>query len=417
MALTDTEIRCAKPARKAFKLYDREGLFALVNPTGSKLWRLKYKFQGKEKLMALGKYPTLKLVEARERAFAARKMLANGIDPMAAKKAEKNAALSQAEMEQRKATNSFKCVAEKWHQWWSKGVDAETGAYILRRLEADVFPVFGSMPIGEITAADIRNLILAIEKRGARDVAQRQHGTISQIFRYAVTHDLAERNPAADFKPSDVLSPRITQHRAHIDPSDLPALLVAIDDHDGEAVVHYALKLMTLLFVRTMELIEARWSEFDLDNARWVIKKERVKRKRRPHIVPLPLQAISILRELKQLAGNKEFLFPGLNKTTENGTINENSLLNALYDFGYKGVMSGHGFRSVARTVLAENGFEKAHVEIQLSHAKDDKVEDAYNHAQYLPQRGELMQWWADYVDSELTKGREKIAPIRHHAA
>ena len=322
----------------------------------------------------------------------------------------------EAEAEQRRATNSFKAVALNWYQWWSKGVDADTAAYIFRRLEADVFPDFGSMPVDDIKAADIRRLILAIEERGARDVAQRQHGTISQIFRYAVTHDLAERNPAADFKPSDVLSPRRTQHRAHIHPSGLPALLVAMDNYDGKVVVRFALKLMALLFVRSAELLKAPWSEFDLNNGRWVITPERMKMDK-PHIVPLTRQAIEILLELKQLAGDKKFVFPGMNKQTQNGTINCNSLLNALDDCGYKADMTGHGYRALARTVLAENGFKKEHVELQLSHSNGDKVESAYNHALYIPQRTEMMQWWADYLDAELAKGRAKVVPLRHDAA
>jgi integrase len=416
MALTDTEIRGAKPSEKPYKLYDREGLFALIKPSGSKLWRFKYAFQGKEKLMALGEYPLVRLADARERTFKARKMLADGIDPMSARKAAQIKVEAQAAQEKRNAENSFRAVALKWHNWWAIGVDADTAAYILRRLEADVFPDFGNTSIENIKAADIRKLILAIEKRGARDVAQRQQGTINQIFRYAVSHDLAERNPAADFKPSDILSPRKMQHRAHIEPSSLPALLVAMDNYEGRIVVRYALKLIALLFVRTSELLEAPWTEFDLDNARWVITPERMKMDK-PHIVPLPRQAINILRKLKELAGDKKFVFPGMNKQTENKTINCNSLLNALDDIGYKGVMTGHGFRGLARTILAENGFDKAQVELQLSHSNDDKVEAAYNHAQYLPQRVELMQWWANYLDAELEKGKAKFAPIRRSAA
>ena len=358
--------------------------------------------------MALGEYPLLRLAVVRQRVGDARKMLADGVDPMAVKKARKEAAQARATAEQHKMESSFKRIAELWYQRWFQSVDADTAAYILRRLEADVFPVLGSISIDDITAADIRKLIIAIEKRGARDVAQRVHGTISQIFRYAVTHELAERNPAADFTPSDVLSPRKTQNRAHIEPSDLPALLVAIDVYNRKPMLRSALKLMSLLFVRTSELLQAPWSEFDLDNARWVITSERMKMDKR-HIIPLPRQAIEILRELKQLAGERQFVFPGMNKQTENKTINCNSLLNALDDIGYKGMMTGHGFRGLARTILAENGFDKAHVELQLSHSNGDRVEAAYNHAQYLPQRTELMQWWADYLDAALAKGRAKI--------
>lgn len=415
MPLTDTKIKAASPAEKPYKLYDREGVFALIRPNGSKLWRFKYVVQGKEKLMALGEYPAVSLASARKRASEARAMLAEGVDPMAARKAE-----------QQRAENSFQRVSERWHEWWAQGVDADTAAYILRRLQADVFPTLGGTPIDEIKAADIRNLILAIEQgkgegrrfkgKGARDVAQRQFGTLSQIFRYAVTHGMAERNPAADFKPSDVLAPHKAQHRAHIEPASLPGLLLAVDAYDRKPVLRLALKLMALTFVRTQELLQAPWSEFDLDNARWTVTAARMK-KGRPHIVPLSHQALAILRELKQLAGDKPFVFPGMNRQSEGKTINSNALLNVIKEIGYKGIMTGHGFRGLARTILAEHGFDKAHVELQLSHSNDDKVEAAYNHAQYLQQRTELMQWWADYLDDQLVKGQSKIVAINRSVA
>jgi integrase len=188
-----------------------------------------------------------------------------------------------------------------------------------------------------------------------------------------------------------------------------------MDNYSGHPVWRYALKLIALLFVRTAELLQAPWSEFDLDNARWVISAERMKMDK-PHIVPLPRKAIAILRELKDLAGDRRFVFPGLNKQTANTTINCNTLLNVLEEIGYKGVMTGHGFRGLARTILAEHGFDKAHVELQLAHANDDKTEAAYNHALYLPQRTELMQWWADYLDTELNKGMTKVVAIRKTA-
>ena len=418
MALTDTECRVSRSQPKAYKLYDRDGLFLLINPNASKLWRFKYTFQGKEKLMAMGEYPLVKLADARERTFKARRMLADGIDPMGARKAAKIKAEAQAAQEQRNAENSFQAVALKWQSRWAKGVDTETASYILRRLEADVFPVLGKMEMNDIKPAHIRKLILAIEKRGARDVAQRQHGTISQIFRYAVTHDLAERNPAADFKPSDVLSPRKTQHRAHIEPQQLPAFLVDIDNFNGHTVWKYSLQLMSMLFVRTNELLEAPLTEFDLDNSRWIIPPERMKMNR-PHIVPLPRQAVVILRGLFAVAkaNNKQFVFPGMNAQTANGTLNENTLLNALEDIGYKSIHTGHGFRGLASTILHENGFEDAHIDLQLGHAKKNKTAASYDHAKYIPQRTELMQWWADYLDAELAKGRAKIVPIRQSAA
>jgi len=420
MALTDVKIRTAKPKATAYRLADAGGLYLLVSPSGGKLWRWNYRYDRKQKTMPFGKYPEVTLTMGRERHAAARIELAKGNDPMAQRKAKKVAAKAKAEGETTSDAHSLKAIALQWHKWWTPGVDNDTAAYILRRLEADVFPALGHKPITEIKPAEIRNLITAIERgdgqgrrfkgKGARDVAQRQHGTISQIFRYAVVHDLADVNPASAFKPSDVLSPRKTQNRAHIEPHQLPALIGAMEDYSGHTVVKLALKLMALTFVRTQELLRAPWSEFDLDSAVWKIGAERMK-KDRPHIVPLSRQAITILRQLKQMAGEKRFVFPGLNTQTANGTINLNSILDALADLGYKGAMTGHGYRGLARTIFADNGFDKAHVELQLAHANDDKTEAAYNHALYLPQRAVLMQWWADYLDTERNKVKVVAIP------
>jgi integrase len=374
--LTNATIKAVEAKEKPFTIPDSQGLYLLIRPNGSKLWRFQYQHQGKPRLLALGQYPETSLAMARVAHAAARVEIAKGNDPGAQRRAQKQAIKAQAEADQLKAAKSFQRIALQWHQWWAQGVDSDTASYILRRLEADVFPEFGSLSIDDVKAADIRKLILTIQERGARDVAQRQHGTISQIFRYAVTHELTERNPAADFKPSDVLSPRKTQHRAHIEPVSLPSLLAAMNVYSGHVVWRYALKLMALTFVRSAELLQAPWAEFDLDNARWTISAERMKMDK-PHIVPLSHQALAILRELKRLAGDKLFVFPGMNKQTENGTINCNTLLKVLSEIGYKGVMTGHGFRGLARTILAEHGFDKAHVELQLSHSNDDKVEAA----------------------------------------
>jgi integrase len=422
MALTDVKIRAAKPKKSAYRLADAGGLYLHVSPSGGKLWRWNYRYNRKQKTMPFGKYPDVTLAMARERHGAARTELAKGNDPMALRKAQKVAAKAKSVTEKACDANSFRAVALKWHKWYTPSVDSDTAAYILRRLEADVFPAIGHKPLNEIKPAEIRNLILAIERgegdgrrfkgKGARDVAQRQHGTISQIFRYALVHELAEGNPAAAFKPSDVLTSRETQNRARIAPIELPALLSAMDNYSGHMVVKLALKLMALTFVRTEELLEAPWSEIDIENALWKIDADRMK-KGRTHIVPLSRQAVTILRQLKQMAGEKRFVFPGLNSQTADGTINSNSLLNALADIGYKGVMTGHGYRGLARTVLAENGFEKEHVKLQLAHANDDKTDAAYNYARYLPKRTEIMQWWADYLDTALEKAKAKLIPIR----
>ncbi len=430
MALTASEILKAKlpDGQTLIKLYDREhksdragvaGLFLLVTKSGSKLWKLQYRINGKRTEISLGAFTATTAAEAKAALEQARKeaenirnnKIAKGIDPVV-----------KIDSTGTDEANTFKAVALQWHDWWSAGVDGDTSTYILRRLESDVFPALGHKQPDDIKPADVRNLILAIESgkgearrfagKGARDVAQRQHGTISQIFRYAVTHDLATTNPAATFKPSDVLKPRKTQHRAHIEPNELPALLVAIDDYqDAKLIRRLAMKLMTLTFVRTGELLQAPWSEFgNLDNEhpQWEIPKERMKMDR-PHIVPLSHQAVAILKQLQWIAGDKKFVFNGLNKQTENGTINENSILDALDEIGFGGVMTGHGFRGLARTILAKNGFDKDVCNLQLAHAKD-KEDASYNHWDYLDKRIELMQWWADHLDEQLAKGRKALA-------
>ena len=428
MALTDIKIRAAKPKTekngeiKAIRLADTGGLYLLVSPTGGKLWRWNYRYEGKQKTMPFGRYPDVTLAMARERHGAARTELAKGNDPMALRKAEKVARKAKAEAEKACNANSFKAVALKWHAFYSPSVGSDTAAYILRRLKADVFPVLGNKPITEIKPSEVRELITAIERgegqgrrfpgTGARDVAQRQHGTINQIYRYAITHELADYNPASAFKPGDVLSPRKTTHRARIKVEELPVLLAAMENYDGHTVVKLALNLMALTFVRTEELLDAPWTEFDLEHALWKIDADRMK-KDRTHLVPLSRQAVTTLLQLKQMAGEKRFVFPGLNSQTADGSINENSLLNALDELGYKGIMTGHGYRGLARTVLAEKGFKKAHVEVQLAHANDDKTDAAYNYALYLRKRTAMMQWWADYLDAELNKHEANELAVR----
>lgn len=408
MALTDTAIRTVKRQGKPFKMYDRDGLFLLVNPTGSKLWRWRFRFDGKEKLMALGEYPLVGLAQARELHLTARKKLATGVDPMAERKTVAEAKQREVEAQQREAESSFEKIGRKWWAWWSVGRSPRHVDTVMRRLEADVFPVIGHKFIDAITAPDIRELILPIEARGARDVAKRAHETIGQIFRYAIANGLATRNPAADFKPRDVLKPAEEENFARVEAKDLPALLLKMWEYDGDILTIYALQLMAYLWVRTSELIEAEWPEFDLDGARWEIPKERMK-KRRPHIVPLPTQAVAILRILYWRTGRGKKVFPGANDKEK--TMSNNTILFALYRLGYKGEMTGHGFRGVASTVLYDSGqFEEDWIEMQLAHVERNKVKGAYNHAKYLKQRTVMMQWWADYLDGQLAKGRRVLA-------
>jgi integrase len=409
MALTDAAIRGTKPSTRPYKVYDRGGLFLLINPSGSKLWRWRYRFGGKEKLMALGEYPVVNLAEARECHFAARKKLAAGIDPMAERKTEGEIRQREAETRQREAVNSFEKIAREWWEWWSSGKSPRHADYVLRRLEADAFPAFGHKFVDTVTAADIRELMLAIERRGARDVAKRTHETTGQIFRYAIARDIATRNPAADFKPSDILAEGSSANFARVDAKDLPNLLDKIYGYDGDALTRFAMRLLACTFVRTSELIEAEWLEFDLQNSRWDIPAERMKMDT-PHIVPLSRQAVEVLRALKLLTGKGKFVFPGAND--KNKPMSNNTILFALYRLGYKGRMTGHGFRGLASTILHENDFAEEHIELQLAHQKRNKVAAAYNHAKYLSRRAAMMQWWADYLDAQLAQAEKSNSSV-----
>lgn len=355
--------------------------------------------------MALGEYPVVTLGEARDRHLAARKKLAAGLDPMAERKAEAKAKKEQIEAQERELENSFEKVARRWWDWWAAGKSPRHADYVLRRLEADVFPSFGHKFIDAVTAADIRNLMLMIEARGARDVAKRAHETTGQVFRYAIAHGIASRNPAADFKPKDILGETREQNFARVEAKELADLLLRMESYDGDALTRLAMKLMAYTFVRTSELIESEWCEFDLDGARWDIPAERMKMDT-PHIVPLSRQSVAVLRALSLLTCNGALVFPGAND--KNKPMSNNTILFALYRLGYKGRMTGHGFRGLASTILHENGFEDEHIELQLAHQKRNKVAAAYNHARYLKQRQVMMQWWADYIDTQLAEGRKR---------
>jgi integrase len=404
MGLTAKEIDNAKPRSKPYKLADGGGLCLLIPPSGARLWRWRYRFDGKEKMMALGEYPFVTLKDAREHHFGARQKLAAGIDPMMERKAEAEIRQRETEARLREAESSFEKIARKWWKWWAAGKSPRHADYVLRRLEADVFPALGHKFINNVTAADIRKLMLTIEGRGARDVAKRAHETTGQIFRYAIAHGIATRNPAADFKPKDILAEAREQNFSRVDAKELPALLAKLASYDGDAITRLAMRLMAYTFVRTSELIESEWPEFDLDKARWDIPAERMKMET-PHIVPLSRQSVGVLRALQLLTGNGRFVFPGAHD--KNKPMSNNTILFALYRLGYKGRMTGHGFRGLASTILHENDFADEHIELQLAHLKRNKVAAAYNHARYLSQRASMMQWWADYLDAQLAKGEE----------
>jgi len=381
-------------------------MFLHIAPNGSKLWRYQYRFQGKAKLMALGIYPDVSLAQARDRHADARKLLAIGTDPMGERKAGKVA--------QTVSGVTFESVFKMWHEWWKEEKAEAHSAQVERRVIADIIPVFGTKPIDDVTAADVRDMMLAISKRGAKDVARRSHETTSQIFRYAIAHGYAKRNPAADFRPSDIIIKPASVNFARVNVEGLPALLTAMDNYNGTGLTKFAMRLLAYTFVRTSELIEAPWEEFDLDNVKnrpcptWEIPAERMKNVRGMraddiHIVPLSRQAVEILKALKMLSGTCKLVFPGdLDKSQ---SMSNNTILKALERMGYKGVMTGHGWRGIASTVLHENGFKHEHIELQLAHKERNAVAAAYNHARYLKQRTKLMQWWADYLDEQWAKG------------
>jgi integrase len=391
--LTDTRIKTAKPQAKLYKLTDERGLHLSVYPNASKLWQMRYRTEGKERTASLGKYPEISLAEAREKRDQMRKLIAKGIDPVQSQKAAKEAKkLAQ--------TNSFEAVARTWFEGWKDARSPRHAEYVIRRLEADVFPVIGSRPVSEIQAPELVKMMKAIQHRGALDIAKRCYQMTGQVFRYAIAHGIAERNPAGDIKPSDILPSRLKTNYARVEAKELPALLRAIEAYQGTPVTRLAMKLMTLTFVRTSELIGARWAEFDLQAGQWRIPAERMKM-RTEHIVPLSLQAIQILQILHGITGHSELLFPG--ERDHGKPMSNNTILKAIERMGYKGRMTGHGFRGLASTVLHEQGFDHAHIELQLAHQERNAVSAAYNHATYIKQRAKMMQWWASYLDQQLS--------------
>ncbi len=390
--LTDSKLKNAKPDARPYKLVDGQGLHALVQTSGSVLWQQRYRFEGKERTASHGSYPLVSLLEARKKRDELKKLLLEGLDPAKVKRQRSaNGGFSLGE--------TFEEIADTWHKQWSEVRSPRHAAYVRRRLEGDVFPVIGDLPIASLRPLDVVKVIKAIEARGAVDIAKRAYQTIGAICRYAVAHGLMDRDPTRDVKPSDILISRRSTNYARVDVKELPELLRAVEAYQGTSTTRMALKLMALTFVRTGELIAARWTEFDISEAVWRIPAERMKM-RTEHIVPLSRQAIETLQTLQVISGNAELLFPG--DRNRKKPISNNTLLKALERMGFKGRMTGHGFRGLASTVLHENGFDHAHIEAQLAHQERNRISASYNHALYLKQRTVLMQWWADYLDQAI---------------
>lgn len=398
MPLSDTAIRNAKPADKPRKLADGGGLYIEVAPSGGKWWRFKYRFEGKEKRLSFGVYPDVGLKDAREKHAEARKLLAAGVDPSANKKAAKAA---QGE----RAANSFEIVAREWFDRHAPNWKENHSSKIIRRLEVDIFPWLGARPIGEVTAPELLAVIRRIESRGALETAHRALANCGQVFRYAVATGRAQRDTAADLRGS-LPSAKEKHHASITDPKAIGELLRDIQGYQGAFVTRCALRLAPLVFLRPGELRKAEWAEFNLDKAEWRLPPERMKMNA-VHIVPLASQAVAILREIQPLTGAGRYVFTGARTTTR--PMSENAVLAALRRMGYTtDEMTGHGFRSMASTLLNEQGFNRDAIERQLAHAERDGVRAAYNYAEYLPERKRMMQSWADYLDG-LAKGANII--------
>ncbi|WP_109476689.1 integrase arm-type DNA-binding domain-containing protein [Paraburkholderia sp. C35] len=389
MSLTDVEIKQAKPREKLYKIFDERGLYIEVSPTGGKWWRFKYRIDGKEKRLSLGVYPDVSLSKAREKRDAARKLVADGVDPSVQRKAQKQAKADA-------NANSFEVVTREFLQK-RKGVwEASHHHKVLRRFEKDVFPWVGKRPIADITAFELLKVLQRIERRVV-ETAHRAKQNCGQVFRYAVATGRAERDITVDLK--DALTPWKEEHFASItDPEEIGPLLRDMYAYRGTFEVQCCLRIAPHVFLRPVELRLAEWKEFDLDDARWDIPPERMKMKK-PHVVPLSGQVVEILRELQAVTGDGVFLFRGRNP---HGAISNNTVNKALRSMGYstQDDITGHGFRAMARTVLDERlGYRIDWIEHQLAHKVRDANGRAYNRTAHLEGRREMMQAWSDYLD------------------
>lgn len=388
MALTDTAARTAKPREKLYRLSDTAGLCLEVTPSGSKLWRLRYRFGGKAKMIGLGPYPAITLAKARERREDARRQLANGVDPAAHKQAEKRALAAH--------VHRFEELAREWHAYNSPRWALSTASKAMQYLEADILPVLGQRALDDITRPDLVALVRKVEKRGAFNVATKIRQWLSQIFRYGLAKGAVETNPATDLDVVAAAAPR-TRHHPHVAFSEIPTLLSKLDSAKCDLLTRLAVRLLLLTGVRPGELRHAPWAEFDLESATWTIPAERMKA-RRSHIVPLPKQALILLAQLQELSGKYLILFPGRNNRER--PQSENTVNKALHQIGYEGRQTGHGFRHLLSTELNSRGYNRDWIERQLAHGDQDEIRDTYNHAHYLPQRRQMMQEWADTIDA-----------------
>jgi len=397
MPLTELAIKNLKAQAKLYRVSDSHGLCIEVAPSGGKLWRYRFYFMGRPQMASLGKYPYVGLAQARKLRDEARQMLKSGIHPTRQKQAEKNRRAIEGD-------DTFECVARMWMETKKTKLNAKYAIQNMRRLERLVFPVIGSLPITQITIPDIVALVEKVAKKGTIETAKRIKQVVSQVFRYAAQRGLCTHNPASDIR--DILPQQEERHHASVSLDEFPSLLNAIESRKPD-ISKYVLQLLALTFVRTSELIGAKWDEIDWEREEWHIPKERMKMKR-DHIVPLSRQAITILKELHKITGNRPYIF--FSASSKSKHISNGTALMALRRMGYGNRMTGHGFRALASSILYEQDYKPEAIEAQLAHKDQNETRAAYNYkATYMLERKKMMQDYADYLDHLCTLARKEV--------
>ena len=392
MKLNARQVETAKPKEKPYKMADGGGLYLLVKTNGSRYWRLKYRIDGKEKLLALGVYPDVSLADARAKRDEARKGIAGGIDPLEVKKEQKVEREAQVK-------NSFQEIALEWHNMKVKKWSAGYASDILEAFNKDVFPFIGQRPVANIKPLELLNVLKKMEDRGATEKAKKVRQRCGEVFRYAIVTGRAEYNPAPDL--TSAMQGHESTHYPFLTTEELPAFFKALAGYSGSELMVLAARLLIITGLRTGELRGALWSEIDTKKALWEISAERMKM-RRPHIIPLSTQALAIIEQIRAMTGQFPLLFPGRNDPSK--TMSEASINQVFKRIGYTGRVTGHGFRHTMSTILHEQGYNTAWIETQLAHVDKNAIRGTYNHAQYLDGRREMLQWYADYMVS-LEKG------------
>ena len=387
--LSSVRIKSIEPKEKSKKYYDAEGLYLLVSPTGAKLWRMRYRFAGKEKTLSLGKFPDISLRDARIEAAKAKNGLEDGVDPSIEKQLNK---LKRSFM----SDGCFRSVAKQWVEVRGESWSEKYRNTVQRRVDIHLIPILGEKPIAEVKPVELLAVIRRIEERGTLEMSKRMLAVSGQIFRYAVATGQAERDISQDLRGA--LKTRKVVHNPILEEHEIPEFFKRLKNYDGHILTKLAVEFLLLTMVRTKELRGAKWSEIDMEKKLWRVPAERMKMDR-PHVIPLSERALEILEQIRQLDLSDEYVFP--NHFHRNRVMSENTMLYALYSMGYRGKLTAHGFRGTASTILNEHGFNSDWIERQLAHCPSNSVRAAYNHAQYIPERRKMMEWWAEYLKNQ----------------